>query len=191
MMRRTSFFKAFKSSFGWMPSKEELISRHEGARKSPEWKNFKRSGPAWGGCADEDGNPLPSPNFAELEEIDISSLRLDGNTQKGKSFGHQGRVLTGQLIVDPLQAPAVNTLLEDRKGDVVRLFVYEAAAEELPKGARISIAVPLFKIMLDGWPGVRCDYPGGYIAFHTYHQTPVETAPGGITFGPAKVRPKS
>lgn len=54
----------------------------------------------------------PRP-FGQLSPIDVRGLR-PGTT-------HRGRVLRGKLIVDPFIMTSICTLLEDEKGDVVRV----------------------------------------------------------------------
>eukprot|EP00929_Paragymnodinium_shiwhaense_P017341 TRINITY_DN126477_c0_g1_i1.p1 TRINITY_DN126477_c0_g1~~TRINITY_DN126477_c0_g1_i1.p1 ORF type:complete len:254 (+),score=8.72 TRINITY_DN126477_c0_g1_i1:89-850(+) len=157
--------------YGSPLSKEELISRHERAKAVSDTPGRKwaplmggSTGMTWGGMADEHGMEV-HVDFSRLRPISIASLDTAGNS-KGRYFtGHQGRFLAGTLIVEALQATAVVTLLEDDDGDVVRLFVYRASAEQLPKGSRIMIAMPFYKIMADGLPGVRCDSPGSCISF--------------------------
>jgi len=83
-----------------------------------------------------------------------------------------GRVLQGRLIVDPIVMIGVTTILEDDRGNIVQLGLYnalpggatgqtafEVASKTFPNGARIRIAEPYLKIFRDGNRGVRVDDP--------------------------------
>jgi len=88
-----------------------------------------------------------------------------------------GRVLAGTLIVEPMTALGVTTILEDDWGDIVKLGLYNAlpggvtggeawalAAKVFPKGLRLRIAEPYAKIFADGSRGVRVDDPADLLA---------------------------
>lgn len=105
-----------------------------------------------------------SREWAALKQIGVDDLRL---FQVSK-----GCVLTGTLCVDPHATVGVTTLLEDSRGSVVQLGIYNMlpggptgakahhlAQQVFPKGLKVSIAEPFYKIFMDGMRGVRIDEP--------------------------------
>eukprot|EP00953_Heterococcus_sp_UTEX-ZZ885_P011610 6719-Heterococcus_DN1.PRE.4 len=77
------------------------------------------------------------PNFSKLTAIHINSLKTS-NT-------HCGRLLRGTLIVDPVQAFCVQSLLQDELGDVLKVFFYQTTALRYQCGAMIAIAEPYYR----------------------------------------------
>jgi hypothetical protein len=76
-------------------------------------------------------------NFSKLTAIHIKTLK-SSNT-------HCGRLLRGTLIVDPIQAFCVQSLLQDELGDVVKVFLYQTTALRFQCGAMIAIAEPYYR----------------------------------------------
>eukprot|EP00971_Amphidinium_carterae_P025368 500714-Amphidinium_carterae.1 len=110
----------------------------------------------------------PRRQWKALRPIGVEDLKL--------SQVSTGCVLSGRFVVDPVPMIGVTTLLEDSKGSLVQLGLYNMlpgaptvrptgkkallmAEERFPKGTKLSIAEPFFKIFLDGNRGVRVDDP--------------------------------
>ncbi|WIA16369.1 hypothetical protein OEZ85_013065 [Tetradesmus obliquus] len=112
------------------------------------------------------------PALSSCSPILCSELQLDAV--------HKGHVLFGTLVVDALLMSSVQTVLEDEEVQVVKLHIYNtpqlrrntpagqpadiaAAQRVFPKGQRIAILEPYFKVMMDGSLGVRVDNPAEVI----------------------------
>ncbi len=107
-------------SAGHVPSKDELVAAHNREYNSM-MKNFYGASdtvvmhttcPGQAKPAAKASQPRP---FGQLSPIAVRDLRT-GTT-------HRGRVLRGKLIVDPFIMTSICTLLEDEKGDVVRVRI--------------------------------------------------------------------
>lgn len=110
---------------------------------------------------------LTPPLLTSLTAISVAQLR--------PGMTHTGCVLRGTLIVPPLASMGLVTLLDDGAAGYVKLAVYNllppgargmseaererAAALRLPKGARVAVVEPFFKLMVDGSYGVRVEDP--------------------------------
>ena len=100
-------------------------------------------------------------NFSKLQQIFIQDLKLF-STAKGK-------YLEGRLISDPYPYIGIITYLEDDNGDYVMLDLYnmislgtnkwELAEQKFPKGIKLKISEPFYKIFQDGNRGIRVDSP--------------------------------
>ena len=98
---------------------------------------------------------------AKLQQIFIKDLKLF-STAKGK-------YLEGRLIADPIRYVGIITFLDDDNGDYVKLDLYnmislgrnkwELAERKFPKGAKLKILEPFYKIFKDGERGIRVDSP--------------------------------
>lgn len=103
--------------------------------------------------------------WSTLNSISICDLKLYGS--------NEGGYIEGRLIVDPF-TPIVGTttVLEDSNGDVVPVVLYNflpgglhgeasnaLACMKFPKGCKVRIAEPLFKVFRDGSRGIRVDDP--------------------------------
>ena len=77
--------------------------------------------------------------------------------------------LEGRLIADPIPYVRIITFLDDDNGDYVKLDLYnmislgrnkwELAERKFPKGAKLKILEPFYKIFKDGERGIRVDSP--------------------------------
>ncbi|MEW5302765.1 MAG: hypothetical protein WDW36_005513 [Sanguina aurantia] len=96
--------------------------------------------------------------------ISIATLQLDTT--------HRGRVLRGSVTVaEPAVMQGVMVLLQDERGDLVRVSFYNmnpggswlerfaSASRMFSKGRRVAIVEPYYKVMVDGLHGVRVDNP--------------------------------
>ena len=100
-------------------------------------------------------------NFSKLQQIFIQDLK-HFSTAKGK-------YLEGRLISDPYPYIGIITYLEDDNGDYVMLDLYnmislgtnkwELAEQKFPKGIKLKISEPFYKIFQDGNRGIRVDSP--------------------------------
>ena len=100
-------------------------------------------------------------NFTKLQQIYIKDLKLFTIAK--------GKYLEGQLITDPLPYVGIITYLEDDNNDYVQLDLYnmislgkskwELAEKKFPKGAKLKIIEPFYKICKDGNRGIRVDSP--------------------------------
>jgi len=84
----------------------------------------------------------------------------------------KGSVLRGTLVTAPLMMTGATTFLQDRRGDIIQLGLYNLVPgkmsrldgfkyvrKHLRKGTRVSIAEPFLKIFYDGGRGIRVDDP--------------------------------
>eukprot|EP00929_Paragymnodinium_shiwhaense_P051461 TRINITY_DN25895_c0_g1_i5.p1 TRINITY_DN25895_c0_g1~~TRINITY_DN25895_c0_g1_i5.p1 ORF type:complete len:624 (+),score=119.17 TRINITY_DN25895_c0_g1_i5:111-1982(+) len=79
---------------------------------------------------------------------------------------HRGRLLEGTLVEDPIFSGSAAFIMEDLVGDLVEVAVYnipgaswEVTEKVFPKGRRITIREPYYKIRGDGSLGIRIDNP--------------------------------
>ncbi|KAG5177594.1 hypothetical protein JKP88DRAFT_332187 [Tribonema minus] len=72
---------------------------------------------------------------------------------------HRRRLLRGTLVVDPVRIVSWQSVLQDELGDLVPIHLYnfDHRRSELERNSSIAIVEPYFKIMLDGWEGVRVE----------------------------------
>ena len=106
-----------------------------------------------------------SVNFTKLQQIFIKDLKLF-STAKGK-------YLEGRLIADPLPYVGIITYLDDDNDDYVQLDLYnmislgrnkwDLAERKFPRGAKLKVLEPFYKIFMDGKPGIRVDSPNEII----------------------------
>ena len=107
-----------------------------------------------------------TPDLSACTPIYVSSLKA-GNT-------YRGRLLRGTLVVQPVVMQGVQTLLEDEKGDLVSVSIYNALPAGIPQdlqskwaaaqrtfaqGRRLAILEPFYKLAGDGSHVVRVDNP--------------------------------
>jgi tetratricopeptide (TPR) repeat protein len=91
-------------------------------------------------------------------------LRLD--------MRHAGRVLRGKLVVPAVAMTSAMSIMEDERGRLLKLAVYNAlpsgapdagtlaaASALLPEGATVAVLEPFYKRFADGTLGVRVDDP--------------------------------
>ena len=100
-------------------------------------------------------------DFTKFQQIFIKDLKLFSIAK--------GKYLEGQLITNPLPYVGIITYLEDDNDDYVQLDLYnmislginkwELAEKKFPKGARLKILEPFYKIFKDGNRGIRVDSP--------------------------------
>ena len=100
-------------------------------------------------------------DFSKLQQVFIQDLKLF-STAKGK-------YLEGRLISDPYPYVGIITYLEDDNGDYLMLDLYnmislgrnkwELAEQKFPKGTKLKILEPFYKIFQDGNRGIRVDSP--------------------------------
>ena len=100
-------------------------------------------------------------NFSKLQQIFIQDLKLFSTAK--------GQYLEGRLISDPYPYIGIITYLEDDNGDYVMLDLYnmislgtnkwELAEQKFPKGIKLKISEPFYKIFQDGNRGIRVDSP--------------------------------
>ena len=95
--------------------------------------------------------------------ISIEKLILDTT--------HHSRILTGTLIVDPTVLTSVQTLIQDDYGDVLNISFYSNAVKScnsfmekwnmahalFPKGSRVAVLEPYYKIAMDMSRMIRVD----------------------------------
>eukprot|EP00971_Amphidinium_carterae_P082818 1638725-Amphidinium_carterae.1 len=106
----------------------------------------------------------PTREWKTLHPIGVEDLKLFQVATGG--------VLSGRLVTDPFATVGVTTFLEDSKGALVQLGLYNMlpgaptgkklllmAEQRFPKGTKLSIAEPFYKIFRDGKRGVRVDDP--------------------------------
>lgn len=115
------------------------------------------------------GSSLSAENgtldWSKFQKITISDLKLFESCK--------GCVLEGTLVTDSF-TPIVgtSTLLEDERGNVIKITLYNflpsgvsgddanaLGKQMLPKGSRVKIAEPFYKIFRDGSRGIRVDDP--------------------------------
>ena len=107
---------------------------------------------------------IPKYDMKDFSPILISALSLNCE--------HSGRILIGRIITPPLIMKSVMTYIEDDRGCVVKLAVYNgvpsnlkreklisAAKMLLVEGDMIGIVAPFYKRFMDGTEGIRLDYP--------------------------------
>ncbi|KAI5071599.1 hypothetical protein GOP47_0013850 [Adiantum capillus-veneris] len=85
---------------------------------------------------------------------------------------HQGRVLYGELCVEPLKMVAVQTIVLDEAGHAAKLSVYNALPNQhfvqkmgtlFRKGLKVAIKEPYFKVAMDGSLIIRVDNPADFV----------------------------
>ncbi|KAH7281353.1 hypothetical protein KP509_36G042900 [Ceratopteris richardii] len=106
----------------------------------------------------------PSVALEGLHRISIRDLVV--------GHRHRGQVLYGSLCVQPLIILAVHTILEDDKGDAIRLCVYNATGDAISeqhlefvfsKGVKVAIKEPYFTVDEDGTLAIRVDNPSDVV----------------------------
>ena len=150
--------------FGRLRSREELLADHASSREElmPQKCNLSFS-------TTDQSNVKPNfpvpPAVASLTPVHAHSLVAETT--------RRGRILRGTLAVQPVVLASVQTLLEDELGDLVSVCFYNAlpavppdrssqwhAAEQLfPRGRKVAIIEPFFKLARDGTYLVRVDDP--------------------------------
>lgn len=104
---------------------------------------------------------FPSPRLTDLTPIYASALAV--------GVTHRGRALRATIVGAPYVMVAAQLLLEDERGDFVKLSVYnrvrsQAEADALfVVGRRLLVLEPYFKCMADGTQGIRADNPNEVI----------------------------
>lgn len=93
---------------------------------------------------------------SELSPVLISDLVLETH--------HRGKVLLVRILGYPQRVQAVQNVVEDEKGNVERLGLYNTDPGlvpefSLPKGAIIAVREPFYKATMDGGYTVRVDHP--------------------------------
>lgn len=84
---------------------------------------------------------------------------------------HLGRVVYGTLCADAYRISGIMTLLEDDNGLAVRLAIYNAATSQedikrlFPRGDKVAVKEPYFKIASDGGLLIRVDNPANVLKF--------------------------
>ncbi|CAG9467602.1 unnamed protein product [Pedinophyceae sp. YPF-701] len=112
------------------------------------------------------GAPNPGrrvPPVSSCTPVRVGELRSPTAT----GTVHDGKVLRGTLVVSPFQVRALQTVLEDEVGDVIKCGIYnpEALAEggsplhAFRQGRKVAIVEPLYKVFADTSTGVRVDNP--------------------------------
>ncbi|KAK5723705.1 hypothetical protein LTR15_005404 [Elasticomyces elasticus] len=96
----------------------------------------------------------------QLEPIHISDLRLETR--------HEGQVLLLRTIGYPLSGLAIKNAVEDDRGNVDVLAVYNIHMSVppeslLPKGAVVAIKEPLYEEISDGKYQIRVDHPSDLV----------------------------
>ncbi|KAK4888300.1 hypothetical protein LTR27_012795 [Elasticomyces elasticus] len=103
--------------------------------------------------------PSTSP-AGQLEPIHISDLRLETR--------HEGQILLLRTIGHPLSELAIKNAVEDDRGNVDVLEVYNIhnsvpPESLLPKGAVVAIKEPLYEEISDGKYCIRVDHPSDLV----------------------------
>ncbi|KAL6069720.1 TOM (translocase of outer membrane) complex component [Balamuthia mandrillaris] len=92
---------------------------------------------------------------------------------------HEGKVFYCRTIEDACRATALISIVEDQEGQVTRLALYNYAMPTavpeavLPRGTRLALLDPFYKMAMDGQPVLRCDNPAAVVVFD-----PTECFPG-------------
>ncbi|KAL6043620.1 STIP1 y and U box-containing protein 1 [Balamuthia mandrillaris] len=92
---------------------------------------------------------------------------------------HEGKVFYCRTIEDACRATALISIVEDQEGQVTRLALYNYAMQTavpeavLPRGTRLALLDPFYKMAMDGQPVLRCDNPAAVVVFD-----PTECFPG-------------
>ena len=153
---------------GWINerrSRSDLLERHERGRSftmGPDTFTLN-----FGMHETKPAAEFPiTPDLSACTPIYVSSLKA-GNT-------YRGRLLRGTLVVQPFVMEGVQTLLEDEKGDLVSVSIYNALPAGIPQdlqskwaaaqrtfaqGRRLAILEPFYKLAGDGSHVVRVDNP--------------------------------
>ena len=106
-------------------------------------------------------NDTSNTDFSKLQQVFVSDLKVFSSAK--------GKYLEGELIADPWTRVGITTFLEDDKGDYVQLHLHNVlplarnkhkmAEQKFPKGLRLKISEPFYKIFKDGNLGIRVDTP--------------------------------
>lgn len=105
-------------------------------------------------------------SLLDLKPMCISDLRLETH--------HVGRVLLVRTFGKPNRILSVQNAIEDEKGDVDRLALYNsdpklALDSVLPSKALFAIKEPYYKTSADGGYTVRVDHPSNLVCVPYYH----------------------
>lgn len=122
-------------------------------------------------------------DVAELRRVAIGDLQLETH--------HRGTYLLLRSITPPSRMTAVMALMEDEKGDVILLQLYQQEDEDTRKAADIVnvgtillVKEPYFKVMGDGEYGLRVDHLSDVIYVDKYDtRIPEEWRPRLIEVG--------
>lgn len=122
--------------------------------EQPQWYSTNAS-------VKKDGNVKTKYDVSQLKETCIKDMKLFEISK--------GKFIRGKLITPPFVMVGVNTYMEDRNGDFVKLALYNVipnckddlrlAEMRFPVGTSVIICEPFYKIFADGCLGIRVDSP--------------------------------
>ncbi|KAK5682701.1 hypothetical protein LTS10_005831 [Elasticomyces elasticus] len=105
---------------------------------------------------------------ADLKPMLIPELRLETH--------HRGRVLILRTFGLPQRIQAVQNAVEDAKGNVERLGLYNTdpkltPEQSLPRGVVIAVREPFYKATMDGGYTIRVDHPSDLVRLPAGHES--------------------
>lgn len=104
-----------------------------------------------------------SPSFepiSSLTPITLHELWLETH--------HRGRILIVRTFCEPIRRSAIQNAIEDVRGDVDRLSIYNLPSTTrpdriLPKSAIVAVKEPYLEATIDGGFMVRVDHPSDFV----------------------------
>lgn len=151
--------------FGQKRTNAELMRLHE--KTLAQMRRAQMQGSIQIGTTNPFANVKPAGAFASpCIPADLTPIYASALTA---GVTHRGRALRAKIVGAPCVMVAAQMLLEDDRGDYVKIAVYNRVRDQAEAdalfvlGRRLLVLEPYFKVMADGTQGIRCDNPNEVI----------------------------